>query len=126
MRAGAYVLLLAAFGLAGCDRLTGEADRKTYDAEAVGYACRVSLKVPEDCMKENEGHSPTSVLAGWKKANKDIEDNVIDPSMGKNHKAEQLAQSEPVATETVAASEVTPAPAKDDKAAAKPTKPEAH
>jgi hypothetical protein len=125
MRAGAYVLLLAAFGLAGCDRLTGEADRKTYDAEAIGYACRVSLKVPEDCMKENEGHSPTSILAGWKKANKDIEDNVIDPSMGKDHPMEALAVSEPAAAET-AASEVPVAPAKADKAAAKPAKPEAH
>ena len=127
MRAGACALLLAAFGLAGCDRLTGEADRKTYDAEAIGYACRVSLKVPEDCMKENEGQSPTSILAGWKKANKDIEDNVIDPSMGKDHQAEQLAVSEPAAAEaTGAASEVPVAPAKGEKPAAKPGKPETH
>ncbi|HZW26615.1 MAG TPA: hypothetical protein VFF26_14150 [Gallionella sp.] len=118
MRAGAYALLLAAFGLAGCDRLTGEADRKTYDAEAIGYACRVSLKVPEDCMKENDGQSPTSILAGWKKANKDIEDNVIDPSMGKGHQAAQLAQSGPVAAGT--ASEVPAAPTKGEKPEAKP------
>lgn len=83
MRAGAFLLLLAALGLAGCDRLTGEYDQKIYDAEAVGYACRVSLKTPEECMKENEIHSPTSVLDGWKAANKDIENGAIDPTMGK-------------------------------------------
>jgi hypothetical protein len=104
MRAGAYALLLAAFGLSGCDRLTGEADRKIFDAEAIGYACRVSMKKPEDCMQENEGHSPTYVLSGWKKANKDIEDNVIDPSMGKG--------------QPVAAAVAPEAPAKDEKAAA--------
>ncbi|OGS91832.1 MAG: hypothetical protein A2061_04855 [Gallionellales bacterium GWA2_59_43] len=125
MRAGACVLLLAAFGLAGCDRLTGEADRKIYDAEAIGYACRVSLKVPEDCMKENDGQSPTSILAGWKKANKDIEDNVIDPSMGKDHQAETLAQSTLAAVET-AASEVPAAPTKGEKPATKPGKAEIH
>ena len=131
MRAGAYVLLLAAFGLAGCDRITGEADRRIFDAEAVGYACRVSLKVPEDCMKENDGHSPTYVLNGWKKANKDIEDNVIDPSMGKNHPVETIAMSAPAAAET-AASEVPVAPARGEKTAvsgkeaAKPPKSEAH
>ena len=125
MRAGAYAVLLAAFGLAGCDRLTGEADRKTYDAEAIGYACRVSLKVPEDCMKENDGHSPTSVLAGWKKANKDIEDNVIDPSMGKDRQMEMLAMSAPVAVETVA-SEVPVAATKGEKPPTKPGKAETH
>lgn len=120
MRAGRYALLLAALGLAGCDRITGEADRKTYDAEAIGYACRVSLKVPEDCMKENDGQSPTSILAGWKKANKDIEDNVIDPSMGKGHQAGALAHSQPVAAGTAAASGVPDAATKDEKAAGKP------
>ncbi|MFZ3019808.1 MAG: hypothetical protein WA056_15280 [Gallionella sp.] len=125
MRAGAYALLLAAFGLSGCDRLTGEADRKIYDAEAIGYACRVSLKVPEDCMKENDGHSPTSVLAGWKKANKDIEDNVIDPSMGKDRQMEMLAMSVPVAVETVA-SEVPVAATKGEKPPTKPGKAETH
>ncbi|HEX5364362.1 MAG TPA: hypothetical protein VFW59_08825 [Gallionella sp.] len=77
------LLLLAALALAGCDRISGEADKKIYDAEAIGYACRVSLKAPEDCMKENETQSPTSVLDGWKAANKDIEKGVIDPTMGK-------------------------------------------
>jgi hypothetical protein len=115
VRAGAYALLLAALGLSGCDRLTGEADRKIFDAEAIGYACRVSMKKPEDCMQENEGHSPTYVLNGWKKANKDIEDNVIDPSMGKR----------PPATAVPPATAPT-APAADDKAAASTVKPGAH
>ena len=124
-RAGAYALLLAAFGLTGCDRITGEADRKIFDAEAIGYACRVSLKVPEDCMKENDGHSPTYVLSGWKKANKDIEDNVIDPSMGKNHPMEAIAMSAPVAAETAALA-VPAAPAKGEKPVTKPNKAETH
>ncbi len=119
MRAGAYVLLLAAFGLSGCDRITGEADRKIFDAEAVGYACRVSLKKPEDCMQENEGHSPTYVLSGWKKANKDIEDNVIDPSMGKGRPVAQVA---PVAPAEPPVSAVPDAPVATDKVAAKPTR----
>lgn len=84
MRAGVSLLLLATLMLAGCDRISGEFDQKIYDAEAVGYACRVSLKTPEDCMKENEAQSPTSILDGWKAANKDIDNGVIDPSMGKN------------------------------------------
>jgi hypothetical protein len=114
MRAGVTALLLAAFGLTGCDRLTGEADQKIFDAEAIGYACRVSMKKPEDCMQENEGHSPTYVLSGWKKANKDIEDNVIDPSMGKGRPVTQAA---PLAPAVSAAPE---APAATDKGAAKP------
>ncbi len=83
MRAGISVLLIAALGLVGCDRITGEADRKMYDAEAIGYACRVSLKPPEDCMKENEAYSPTSILSGWKAADKAIKEGIIDPAMGK-------------------------------------------
>lgn len=68
--------------LTGCDKLTGVADQKTSDAEAIGYACRVSMKKPEDCMKENDGQSTTSILAGWKAADKDIQEKKLDPSMG--------------------------------------------
>jgi hypothetical protein len=82
MRARGSVLLVAMLALAGCDRITGESDRKAYDAEAIGYACRVSQKTPEDCMKENEAQSPTSVLSGWKSADKDIREGKLDPSMG--------------------------------------------
>lgn len=77
------ILLIAALVLAGCDRITGAGQQKTLDAEAIGYACRISLKTPEDCMKENEAQSPTSVLLGWKEADRDIKDKAIDPSMGK-------------------------------------------
>ncbi len=77
-------LLLAVIALVGCDRITGEYEQKIYDAEAIGYACRVSLKPPEDCMKENDTQSPTSILDGWKAADKDIVKGTLDPSMGKS------------------------------------------
>ncbi|MDD5383344.1 MAG: hypothetical protein PHG89_00510 [Gallionella sp.] len=92
------ILLIAALALVGCDRITGAGQQKTLDAEAIGYACRISLKTPEDCMKENEVQSPTSVLFGWKEADKDIKEKAIDPSMGKT--ASQTPQSAPAAAET--------------------------
>lgn len=78
----AIAWLLIAAATSGCDRITGVADQKTSDAESIGYACRVSLKKPEDCMKENEAQSTTAVLTGWKAADKDIQDKRLDPSMG--------------------------------------------
>lgn len=48
--------------------LTGD---KGKDGEAVGYACRLSDKLPEDCMKENSTYTPASILDGWKRADKD-------------------------------------------------------
>lgn len=77
-----HALLLLLIALAGCDRISGVSEQKSFDAEAIGYACRVSLKKPEDCMKENEAYSPTSILTGWKNADKDIVGKVLDPSMG--------------------------------------------
>ena len=77
------ILLIAALALVGCDRITGAGQQKTLDAEAIGYACRISLKTPEDCMKENEAQSPTSVLLGWKEADKDIKEKAIAPGRGK-------------------------------------------
>ena len=71
-------LLLAVLLLAGCDKLTGAADQKIADAEAIGFACRVSGKTPEACMKENEAQSPSSVLDGWKSADEDIKDGKLD------------------------------------------------
>ena len=67
--------------LTGCDQITGAADQKASDAEAVGYACRVSQKSPEDCMKENDTQSPTSVLEGWRSADDDIKTGKLDPKM---------------------------------------------
>lgn len=80
------LLLLCTLSLTGCDKLKaltgGETlDPKAMDAEAVGYACRVSQKAPEACMKENEAQSPSFVLSGWKKADTDIKLGTIDPSM---------------------------------------------
>ncbi len=124
MRAGMSVLLIAALGLVGCDRITGEADRKMYDAEAIGYACRVSLKPPEDCMKENEAYSPTSILSGWKAADKAIKEGIIDPTMGKRQAAP--AQPAPAAVPAEAAKPAEAAPkAGAANPAAKPAEPKA-
>lgn len=76
-----WLLLSACLLLAGCDKLSGEADRKIADAEAVGFACRVSSKSPEDCMRENEVHSPSYILDGWKFADEDIKSGKLDPGM---------------------------------------------
>lgn len=96
MRLHLWVLPIAAFLLPGCDRLTGADVKKNLDAEAIGYACRISMKTPEECMKENEAQSPTSVLFGWKEADKDIKEKTIDPNMGKP----TLPQSAPAVAET--------------------------
>jgi hypothetical protein len=77
-----HATLCFLIAVAGCDKITGVAEQKVSDAEAIGYACRVSLKKPEDCMKENEAQSTSSILAGWKAADKDIQDRTLDPSMG--------------------------------------------
>ncbi len=90
-------LLLSVVMLAACDQLTGAAAQKTSDAEAVGYACRVSLKSPEDCMKENDVHSPTSVLDGWKSADQDIREGKLDPSMGAKKEAPVAEETKPEA-----------------------------
>ncbi len=91
------VPLVAVLLLAGCDRITGEADKKMLDAQAVGYACRVSMKTPEDCMKENETQSPTFILNGWKSADQDINERVLDPTMGKRA---AKADAKPAVTQT--------------------------
>ncbi len=90
-------LLALLITLAGCDRITGAAEQKVSDAEAIGYACRVSFKKPEDCMKENDAQSTTAVLAGWRAADKDITEKTLDPSMGRDHSIH--AASDPAATE---------------------------
>lgn len=134
MRARYPVLLLAAFTLVGCDRITGADKKKILDAEAIGYACRVSLKAPEDCMKENETHSPTHLLNGWKEADKDISNQTLDPTMGKKAAppaAPPVAPAAPPAAPPAAAApgKATPdknAKPKNEKAsAAKPAKGEA-
>lgn len=78
----ALALLLIAVATTGCDQITGAADQKILDAEAIGYSCRVSSKAPADCISDNESHSPTSLLVGWKAADQDILSKKLDPSMG--------------------------------------------
>lgn len=96
----AITWLLIAAATSGCDKITGVAEQKISDAEAIGYACRVSLKKPEDCMKENEAQSTTSVLTGWKAADKDISERTLDPSMGSDPATAVILKpaSAPVAT----------------------------
>lgn len=60
------LLLAAALPLAGCEMLSG--GDKGKDGESIGFACRLSDKLPEDCMKENSIYTPTSILTGWKRA----------------------------------------------------------
>jgi hypothetical protein len=68
-RIAALLLLAAALPLAGCEMLSG--GDKGKDGESIGYACRLSDKLPEDCMKENPSYTPTSILDGWKRADKE-------------------------------------------------------
>lgn len=65
-RIASLLLLAAALPLAGCEMLSG--GDKGKDGESIGYACRLSDKLPEDCMKENPTYTPTSILTGWKRA----------------------------------------------------------
>lgn len=100
MHAALVALLITPLILSGCERLTGAAEQKIRDAEAIGYACRVSAKVPEECMKENEAHSPTFILKGWKNADRDINDGTLDPSMGKNAPASHVTHPESAVLES--------------------------
>ncbi len=62
--------------LAGCEfEIPGQ---KAKDAAAMGYACRISKKSPELCMRENPAFSQTSILEGWREADKDVKDKKID------------------------------------------------
>lgn len=129
MRAAVF-LMVSALLLAGCDKLTGAADQKIADAEAIGYACRVSQKTPEACMKENEAQSPSSVLDGWKSADKDIKEKAIDitmsvpPKMDGVPDADKPAEAAPADGDKAAVAE-EPKDAKDGKAAKDGAAPEA-
>lgn len=124
MRIRRSILPIAILALVGCDRITGADQQKAYDAEAIGYACRISLKTPQDCMQENETHSPTSILYGWKEADKDVQGNIIDPSMGKNPPAPQIQQSAPPAAATEGKAAEGAATPKNGKPAAAAVKPD--
>jgi hypothetical protein len=81
-------MLLCILSLSGCDKIKSmmgvpvALDPKELDAQAIGYACRVSKKQPEACMKENDTHSPSQILSGWKSADKDIKAKLIDAGPG--------------------------------------------
>ncbi len=96
-RSTALILLAAALPLAGCEMITGE---KAKDGEAVGYACRLSNKSPEECMKENNAYTPTSILGGWKTAEKDVKEKKVGIQLGKG--------TAPAEGETPAAGEAKP------------------
>ena len=76
------LVLFCLFALTGCDKIKSwmgtPADPKELDAQAIGYACRVSKKPPEACMKENDTQSPSQILSGWKNADKDIKARIIE------------------------------------------------
>ena len=72
------MLLAAALPLAGCEMLSG--GDKGKDGESIGYACRLSDKLPEDCMKENPTYTPTSILTGWKRADTEKKEAAHGPA----------------------------------------------
>lgn len=115
-RASVLFLLLA---LAGCDKLTGAADQKIADAEAIGFACRVSQKTPEACMKENEAQSPSSILDGWKSADEDIKAGKLDPTMS-GMSSNSSAGDEAAPVEGADAAATTPPAEEKKEDAAKP------
>lgn len=102
-----FLLPIAFLALAGCDRITGAGQQKALDAEAIGYSCRISQKPPEDCIKENETLSPTSILFGWKEADRDIREKAIDPNMGKPAPQAQPGVPPAAATENKPVAEKT-------------------
>ena len=107
------LLMLCLLALTGCDKVKSlmgpaTADPKTLDAQAIGYACRVSKKPPEPCMKENDTQRPAEILIGWKNADKDIKARLIE--FGPN--GELLASQ---ASTVVAARPATPVPQAQEK-----------
>lgn len=113
-------LLAAVLPLAGCEMLTGD---KGKDGESIGYACRVSNKLPEDCMKENSAYTPTSILGGWKEADKDVREKKLEAPAAKGASAgESKAEGEPAAPEGKAEPKPAAAEEKAKPAAEEPAK----
>lgn len=117
MRPFAVLLLLTT--LTGCDKLTGAADQQIADAEAIGFACRVSLKPPEDCMKENDTYSPSYILDGWKLADADIKAGKLDPSM-RGSKPSMTAAEETDPAQAATQTDAPPAQAEQPPAGSQP------
>ena len=76
MKKLAWVLVvLAALLLAGCNfEMPGQ---KAKDASAMGFACRISKKSPEQCMRENPTFSQTAILEGWREGDQDVKDKKV-------------------------------------------------
>jgi hypothetical protein len=114
-------LLLLTLALTACDKLTGAADQKIADAEAVGFGCRVSGKAPEACMKENEAQSPSSLLDGWKAADEDIKSGKLDPTMS-NTASSKDAEAKAAEGDAKPEGDAKAEPKKDGEPAADPKK----
>jgi hypothetical protein len=89
-------IVLCLVFITGCDKIksmtgTAVADPKELDAQAIGFACRFSKKTPEACMKENETFSPTHILSGWKSADADIKNKIIDTGISGSDSASASA-----------------------------------
>ena len=112
-----FLMLLCLLSLTGCDKIKtmlgmpAVVDPKELDAQAIGYACRVSRKPPEICMKENDAQSPSQILNGWKNADKDLKARVIE--LGPN--GELLATLSSSVSAASAASAVKSALAAEEK-----------
>lgn len=103
------LFLLCLLPLTGCEKIKAMMgphvpDQKELDAQAIGYACRVSKKTPESCMKENDAYSPSQILNGWKDADKDIKKRLLDPNM--NTELPRLGASAVTAASAASAAEV--------------------
>ncbi len=92
-RAVPFLLLVAALPLAGCEMLSG--GDKGKDGESIGFACRLSDKLPEDCMKENSIYTPTSILTGWKRADSEKKEDARGPEKKPDDEAATEGEAKP-------------------------------
>jgi hypothetical protein len=77
-------VMLASFGLAGCDMLGIESPDKIAAAregegKAVGGACRHAARAIEDCFAMNKKADKAAVFAGWREMNDYMRENKIEP-----------------------------------------------
>lgn len=75
------IVVLATLMLMGCDKIQSLIDTRAADAKAIGYACRMAQKLPNECMAENPKQPQSYLLAGWQKADEEIKDGMADPEM---------------------------------------------
>ena len=85
--------VLPALLLAGCGiEIPGQ---KAKDAAAMGYACRVSKKSPELCMRENPAFSQNAVLDGWREADSDVKERKVDTDFTSPPPIKSAVEGEP-------------------------------